>query len=514
MIQRVQPDQETANHDLRGRRHAGVLLHVTSLPDPYGIGDPGPAAHDWVDALRRAQQSCWQILPLGPTGAGNSPYSALSAFAFNPDLVSPDNLLRNALLRRDDLATAAFLPGRVDYRRVRMFKARLLNLAWERFQAGAARELASGFEQFCMDKSEWLDDFALFMALREATSGKPWTQWPREMALRRPSTLRQAYSELRDSIDRHRFAQFLLHRQWMQLRQHAHQRGIRIIGDLPIFVSGESADVWAHPELFQLDRHRQPTAVAGVPPDLFSRTGQRWDNPLYNWNAMRTQGYAWWISRFRAMFEQVDAVRIDHFRGFEACWTIPAHAPTAQIGRWVKTPGMELFRAVTAALGNLPVIAEDLGEITPEVEALRDAMGFPGMRVLQFAFGGDADSPHLPHNHLRNSVVYTATHDNDTSAGWFRTLHAKARRHLRAYLPDIDQNPSWALTRLAWGSVADHAIVPLQDLLGLGSRARMNVPGRPEGNWRWRLEDDQLASTHLDRLAELTTLFGRAPRSK
>jgi 4-alpha-glucanotransferase len=491
------------------KRDAGVLMHVTSLPGPHGIGDLGAAAYAWIDALRRARQTWWQVLPLGPPGEGSSPYNATSAFAGNSSLISPEATLRDGLINRTDLPTTTFPAGRVDYGPVTRSKAQVLSRAWERFRAGAAQKLRDCFDQFREANGAWLDDYTLFTALKEATGNKPWAGWPRDLVLRKPAALREARRELEDAIARHRFAQFLFHRQWGQLRRYAHDHGIRVMGDLPIFVSAESADVWARPELFRLDRYRRPTVVAGVPPDYFSATGQRWGNPLYDWKAMRREGYQWWIARFRSTLAMVDAVRIDHFRGFEACWEIPARAPTAATGRWVKTPGADLFRMLCSAMGRLPFVAEDLGLITPDVSALRDELGLPGMRVLQFAFGGGADSPHLPHNHVRECVAYTGTHDNDTCAGWFRTLSAKGRRHLREYLPSGDADVAWAMLWLTWSSVADRAIAPIQDVLGLGSDARMNTPGRSTGNWRWRLADRQLTCEHLDRLGELTAVFGR-----
>jgi 4-alpha-glucanotransferase len=493
------------------KRSAGLLLHVTSLPGPYGVGDLGPDARRWVDALARGGQSWWQILPLGPPGAGDSPYQCYSAFAGNPLLISPDVLIEDGLLRRADVGGATFpSPGRVDFPRVRLFKEHMLRLAWERFR-GHPGKLAGPLESFRQQHATWLDDFSLFMALKEHHPNKSWSDWPRDLVVRRPAALNAARRELADAVGRHQFEQFLFFRQLDALRQYARGKGVRLIGDLPIFISPESSDVWASPHLFRLDKHRRPTHVAGVPPDYFSETGQRWGNPLYHWPAMRKDGFRWWVERFRATLAQVDLVRIDHFRGFAACWEIPAHLPTAIGGRWVKAPGDELFAAARAALGTLPFIAEDLGVITPDVESLRDSLGLPGMKVLQFAFGDSSANAFLPHNYPRNTVVYTGTHDNDTTAGWFRSLKAGEKKNVRRYAPQIDGHPAWELTRLAWSSVADLAVAPVQDVLELGSPARMNVPGRGTGNWRWRMTPDQLSPALIDRLGELTRTYGRAP---
>jgi 4-alpha-glucanotransferase len=470
-----------------------------------------------VDALARAGQTLWQTLPLAPPGEGNSPYQAFSAFAGNPLLISPDFLMRDGLLRRSDLGQP-FPPGRVDFDRVAPFKWRLLSLAWERFNGGgggaaAGRALRSAFDRFQRDHAPWLDDYTLFMALKDAHGGAGWIDWSPEFIRRDDGALRAARRAQGDAIGRHAFGQFLFHRQLADLRRHARSRGVRLVGDLPIFVSYDSTDVWANPHLFLLDRHRRPTAVAGVPPDAFCETGQRWGNPLYNWTAMRREKYAWWVARLRAALDQADLVRFDHFRGFEAFWRVPAASPTAATGRWVKGPGRELFDALRSAIGELPVIAEDLGVITPPVEALRDSLGLPGMRVLQFAFGGDdPDNPHLPHNHVPHSVAYTGTHDNDTTVGWYASLRPRERRHVRRYLPDATEarRAAWPMIRETWKSVAALAIAPVQDVLALGSVARMNTPGTAAGNWRWRAPDGFDRGAWVDQLADLTDLYGRA----
>jgi 4-alpha-glucanotransferase len=420
--------------------------------------------------------------------------------------------MREGLVEKRELAGVELAEGRVDYRRVRVFKEWVLAQAWERFRGRWGHRLKSEFERFCGEQSEWLDDFALFMALREAHGGRHWAEWGEELARRRPGALKGAKRELAEAVGRHRFTQFLFDRQLQALRGYAGSKGVRLIGDLPIFVSADSADVWGNRGLFLLDGAGRPKFVAGVPPDYFSRTGQRWGNPVYDWGAMRRQGFAWWVSRLRAALRQVDVVRIDHFRGFEAYWRIPAGARTAERGRWVKAPGEALFETLRRKLGGLPFIAEDLGLITAEVEALRESFGLPGMRVLQFAFGGGAGDKFLPHNHERNTVVYTGTHDNDTTAGWFASLSRGQREVVRRYAPEIGDDAgkaAWGLLRMAWSSVADLAVAPLQDVLGLGSSARMNRPGTARGNWRWRFTEEQVKGETLDRLRELTSLYNR-----
>ncbi|HEY2588315.1 MAG TPA: 4-alpha-glucanotransferase [Tepidisphaeraceae bacterium] len=493
------------------RRSGGVLMHVTSLPGPYGIGDLGPSAHAWVDALADAGQAWWQVLPLGPAGEGNSPYNCYSAFAGNPNLISPDALVAEGLVTRSDLRTLPSKADRADFGRSSHFRRELLDLAWRNFRGGAARKLRGGFDQFRSESAAWLDDFSLFMALREAHAGQSWTQWPKDLVLRRAPALREARQKLRDEIDRQQFSQFLFFRQLGHLRDHAKRRGVKLIGDVPIFVSPESADVWANPHLFRLDAHRRPKVVAGVPPDYFSKTGQRWGNPLYNWPAHQRENFRWWVARVRASLAQADLLRIDHFRGFAACWEIPASAPTAQKGRWVKSPGEAMLRTFQKELGGLPLIAEDLGLITPDVEALRDGFGLPGMRVLQFAFGGDSANPHLPHNAVPNSIMYTGTHDNDTTTGWWRSAPKDQKAKARRYAPGLEKDIPCEMIRLAWASVSNVAITPVQDLLGLGSKARMNTPGQAEGNWGWRMPETAKVDRPLERLAELTELYGRRP---
>jgi 4-alpha-glucanotransferase len=485
-------------------------LHPTSLPGPYGIGDLGPVAFAWVDALVRARQTWWQVLPLGPTGYGDSPYQSFSAFAGNPYLISPELLVRDGLLENRDLQGANFPTHHVAYGPVIEFKVALLRKAWDKFKAGLAPTLRQPFDAFSTQQARWLDDYALFMALKDAHGGAGWLNWPVDLLRRAPAALTDARKQHSHAMGYHKFSQFLFFRQWQSVLSYAHQKGIKLMGDCPIFVSADSADVWANPELFRLDEKHKPIVVAGVPPDYFSATGQLWGNPLYDWDKLRQTGYAWWIARIRATLEQVDLIRLDHFRGFEAYWEVPAGKPTAEVGRWVKGPGGDLFEKLRAALGGkLPLIAEDLGLITHEVEALRERFALPGMRILQFAFGGAAEHRFLPHNYDRNTVVYTGTHDNDTTVGWFKTLNDHERRYLRRYAPHAEEEGAWGLLRMAWASVADYALAPLQDVLNLGTEARMNMPGRSTGNWGWRFTREMLRDDLLDHLADLTDVYWR-----
>jgi len=497
-------------------RASGVLLHVTSLPSPYGVGDVGPAAYAWVDRLADAGQGWWQVLPLGPTGCGHSPYQSLSSFAGNLLVLSPDQLQEDGLLHARDWEGRHFPSESVDFESVSRFKERLLHHAWQKFRNGANGELHQAFEQFCEEKAARLAEPALFMALRVRYQGAPFYEWPEDLARREPKALEKARRELAEPIDRFRFGQFMLLRHWAMLKDYANRRGIRVLGDLPIFVSPDSADLWANPELFLLDERLHPRVVAGVPPDYFSADGQLWGNPIYDWEALRKTGYRWWIDRLQAPLEYLDAVRIDHFRGFEAAWHIPAGASTPASGQWVAGPGADFFDKVRRALGRLPLLAEDLGVITPAVTALRDQFQLPGMRVLQFAFNGDPDNPHLPQHFAHNSVVYTGTHDNDTTRGWYEALPEHERRNLWKTLQRQPSDPgeaTWELIRLAWSSASALAIAPLQDLLALGSKARMNVPGCAEGQWRWRCGDEVLTDACWQQLRELTQATGRLASS-
>jgi 4-alpha-glucanotransferase len=488
-------------------RASGVLLHVTSLPSPYGVGDLGPTAFSWIDRLGHAQQTCWQALPMGPIGYNNSPYQPLSSFAGNVLLISPDWLIEDELLKISDCTHQLFPPTVVDYAAVVSFKSRLIETAWKRFEAGGRAELRTAYEQFCYDQKHWLDDYAIFRALKSKFGNIHYLGWPAELINRDSVALERVRRELADEIGKITFAQFLVFLQADRLKSHAQKNGLSLIGDLPFFISGDSSDIWSHPELFLLDEQRQPRFVAGVPPDYFSARGQLWGNPLYNWETLRRSGYRWWIARLRSLLRHVDVIRLDHFRGFAAAWHVPAGAVTAEIGKWVPGPGAEFFDAVYKELGRLPFIAEDLGMITPDVYALRDQFHLPGMRVLQFAFDGQAENPHLPENFVRNTVVYTGTHDNPPTRGWFEDLAADQREKVWNYLRQrrvMSSDAAHALMEVAWSSKAELAIAPLQDLLNLGKEARMNVPGRSEDNWRWRCTQGMLSDEAFDWLSRLT----------
>lgn len=502
-------------------RSSGVLLHPTCLPGRFGVGDLGDEAHKFVDFLAASGQSLWQVLPLGPTGFGDSPYQCFSAFAGNTLLVSPERLVAEGLLGDEDLARApSFHEEKVDFGSAIEFKNALLRRAFERFKQTTDRGLRAYFEHFTQQAAGWLEDYALYRALKDAQGGKAWNEWEPELARREPSALAAAGEHLRDAVDAHRFYQFLFFRQWAALKSYAHAHGIKLVGDIPIFVARDSADVWMNPDQFKLDEAGNPLVVAGVPPDYFSATGQLWGNPIYNWDRMRADGFRWWIERVRATLDIFDIVRVDHFRGFAASWEIPGGDKTAERGRWVEVPGRELFTAIKNALGDLPIIAEDLGVITPDVEALRDDFGLPGMRILQFAFGGDTKCIDLPHNYIQNSVVYTGTHDNDTTVGWFTSVagegstrdEAQIERERQFCLDYLDSDGSvihWDFVRAVLASVADTAIVPLQDLLGIGTEARMNLPNSTSGNWAWRYTAGALTPEIGERLKKLTELYGR-----
>jgi 4-alpha-glucanotransferase len=491
------------------------------------VGDLGAEAYRFVDWLVTARQSLWQVLPLGPTGYGDSPYASFSSHAGNPLLIDLAKLVELGDLAAQDLASIpAFPADHVDYGWVIPFKMDLLRRAAERFDQRATGERRAAFEAFCAAKSHWLDDYALFMALKEAHGGAMWNTWDLETVQREPHALALAKARLADQIQFQQYAQFQFFDQWASLRRYANERGIRIIGDVPIFVAPDSADAWAAPDIFFMDQEGQLTVVAGVPPDYFSPTGQRWGNPLYRWDVLAAEGYRWWIQRIQSVLELVDILRIDHFRGFQDYWEIPASEPTAIHGRWLPGPGFALFEALSSVLGeDLPIIAEDLGLITDEVRALRDRAGLPGMKVLHFAFDGDPTHEYLPHNYGSDSVVYLGTHDNDTTLGWFRSRGEQERAFVLRYLGrDVDSrvrawgaDPSDAdvdivgsLMRLALASVSSTAVVTVQDLLRLGSEARMNTPGTSSGNWQWRFQPGTLDEALADELAEMTLVYGRA----
>ncbi|HZI18974.1 MAG TPA: 4-alpha-glucanotransferase [Pyrinomonadaceae bacterium] len=506
-------------------RTCGILLHPTSLPGRFGVGDLGPEAYRFVDFLAAAGQHLWQVLPLGPTGYGDSPYQCFSAFAGNALLVSPEALEGDGLLSGEDLSGAPDFPeGRVDYGGANRLKGTLLARAFENFRAGAGGDaLRAEFDSFRAEHASWLDDYALYRALKSERQERAWTEWEEELVRREAGALEAARARLSNEVEAVGFQQFLFFRQWSALKAYANERDISVIGDIPIFVAHDSADVWARPRLFKLDELGRARVVAGVPPDYFSRTGQLWGNPLYDWDRMREDGFRWWVERARALLRMVDIVRIDHFRGFAAYWEIPGGDETAERGRWAEAPGRELFEAIGRALGVLPIIAEDLGFITPDVIELRDRFDFPGMRILQFGFSTDSTNKDLPHNYVRNSVVYTGTHDNDTAVGWFTSDPGGAasvrsaaqvereKQFCLAYLDTGGSEINWDFIRAAYGSAADTALVPLQDVLGLGSGARMNTPATTSGNWAWRFRDGDLSDETGARLRRLAELYGRHP---
>ncbi|MDE3088337.1 MAG: 4-alpha-glucanotransferase [Chloroflexota bacterium] len=499
-------------------RRSGVLLHPTSLPSRFGIGDLGNAAYRFVDFLAAARQSYWQVLPLSPTGFGDSPYQTLSAFAGNPMLISPEKLIEIGHLSEDDVRDAPNFPDdRVDFGPVIQYKTSLLDRAFANFRARAADAPRAAFARFCSEQAAWLDDFALFMALKEKHDHSSWHEWKHDLATRQPTALARARESLAEEIEKQKYQQWQFDEQWLAVKRYANERGIRIIGDIPIFVSDDSADVWSNPHLYRLDKNLLPTVVSGVPPDYFTATGQLWGHPLYRWDVMAADGYAWWIARFRAAFLFADVARIDHFRGFYNYWEVPAGAPNAVKGRWLRAPGAELFRAVTAALGDVAIIAEDLGDFDTEsragVTAQQNEFGFPGMKVVQFAFSSGPSDPFLPHNFTRDFVAYTGTHDNDTAVGWYQESSTERERdYARKYMRCDGSDIAWDLVRLTWASVANTAMTTAQDLLGLGHAARMNTPstiGPP--NWCWRVLPGALNDAVAVRLLEVTAIYGRAP---
>ena len=503
-------------------RASGILLHPTSLPGAYGMGEIGPEAHRWLAHLNAMSQKLWQVLPLGPTGYADSPYQTLSTFAGNPMLISIAALREEGLLQEPDVKAFPRLPlGQVDYGAAIPARSRVLQKAATSFPRRAPAALKAGLTAFEEKSASWLEDFALFAVLKAAHGGGPWVDWPLPLVNREKGALAAARKQYAKEIRHIKILQYLFHHQWDTLRREAKTRGVSIIGDIPIFVAHDSADVWCHPELFFLEKNGRPSVIAGVPPDYFSQTGQRWGNPLYRWNNHEERDFSWWIDRLRSSFQLYDIVRIDHFRGFAANWEIPASEPTAVKGRWVPGPGKKLFEAARQALGTLPIIAEDLGVITPDVDALRDGLGFPGMRILQFAFGDDPKAAEFrPESYPPNCVVYTGTHDNDTTVGWYRsepgrdsTRNAeqisREQHNVRTYLSSDGKQIHWDLIALALRSAANTAIYPLQDVLGLGSEARMNVPGRESGNWSWRFQWNQLTPEIEQRLGRLTREAGR-----
>lgn len=497
-------------------RTSGILLHPTSLPGPFGIGDLGPAAHRFVDFLAAAGQGLWQMLPTGPTGYGESPYSCTSAFACNPLLISPEHLLEEGWIAPEDLQVPDFPRDQVDFHRVIPWKRALISRAVHGFHARASDTDRADYAAFRAQHADWLEDYALFHALKAHQGYRPWTLWHDDFVQRDPAALARWSRAHAHELEAQCLTQYLLARQWSALRDHAHRRGIRLIGDIPIFVAHDSSEVWTHREWFQLDAAGQPTVVAGVPPDYFSATGQRWGNPLYDWPRLAADGYRFWVQRLRRLLELVDLVRIDHFRGFAAYWEIPSHEETAVNGRWVTGPGMALFEALRTALGDgLPLIAEDLGIITEDVEALRDALDLPGMAILQFGFEDTPDglgrSSFLPHHHRQRLAVYTGTHDNNTVLGWWAGLDPVTQQHARRYLNSDGTAIQWDFIRAALGSVAAFAVFPMQDVLGLGAEACMNRPSTIQGNWLWRYRDEMVTEEAAEQLRLLSRLYSRLP---
>ncbi|HEX8251790.1 MAG TPA: 4-alpha-glucanotransferase [Thermoanaerobaculia bacterium] len=495
-----------------GLRAAGVLLHPTSLPGSYGIGELGDEVIGFLDWAQSAGMRIWQVLPLNPPGYGASPYGCLSSFAGNPMLISPQRLLQEELLDPDDVADLPrFSDEHVEFASVEPYKMALLRTSWKRFQERATAEQRAALEAFVngAEQREWLHGYTLYMTLKERAGGGPWWEWSPEFVARDAKALSRAKKAHADDLRFWEYVQFTFFKQWEVVREAARARGIRIMGDVPIYVAGDSADVWSNRDLFQLDERGMPTVVAGVPPDYFSATGQRWGNPLYRWDVMRENDFRWWVARVRTNLRLADVIRLDHFRGFAAYWEIPAEEPTAVHGRWMPGPGIALFDALRTALGELPLVAEDLGFITEDVHELRRSIGLPGMKILQFAFAQN-DSPHLPHRYDPQTVAYTGTHDNDTAQGWFEHASAEERENALAYLGCTNaEDIAWGLIRTAYTSVAETAIVPVQDILSLGSDARMNTPGAGDGNWSWRLPPGALTHDSALRLRRLATLTGR-----
>ena len=498
---------------MKFNRSGGILLHPTSLPGPYGIGDLGLQAYRFVDWLASTGCKLWQVLPLGPTGYGDSPYQCFSAFAGNPYLISFDGLIEDGLLTQADLADMPnFNASRVDFGLLIPWKLELLLKAFSRFRS-ASDDLRNEFDKFCAENASWLDDYALFMSIKEANGGGAWNEWGEDQRKHKKSAIDKARKEYTESILRYSFYQFIFFRQWNKLRAYANERDIKIIGDIPIFIAYDSADAWSNQKLFFLGEDSQPTVVAGVPPDYFSATGQLWGNPLYRWSVHKKTGYAWWLERFRSVLGLVDIVRVDHFRGFAGYWEIPFGQPTAEHGRWVDGPGSDFFKAMNEGLledenSKLPIIAEDLGVITPDVVDLRDSFNLPGMKVLQFGFD-KADNPFLPHNYVSNCVAYTGTHDNDTAWGWYATAPEYEKDFAHRYLRVDGSEFAWDLIRSIWSSVAVYAVTPMQDALSLGTEARMNFPSKLGGNWEWRMSESDLSDELSGKFRELNRLYLR-----
>ena len=493
-------------------RSSGILFHPTSLPGKYGIGTLGKEAYAFIDFLKKSKQKLWQIFPLGPTGYGDSPYQSFSSFAGNPYLIDFDLLIEAHLLSEEDLRDIFFGDNEehIDYGAIYNQKYPLLRKAYENFKSSDNNEMKGSLENFKRENSSWLNDYSLYISLKNHFNGLPWNEWAQDIKNREDGAMHHYRNELADDIEYHNFIQFLFFKQWGDVKRYANENGIKIIGDIPIFVAADSSDAWANPEIFLFDKERKPVKVAGVPPDYFSATGQLWGNPLYNWEKLKETNYSWWVERVRANLSTCDIIRIDHFRGFEAYWAVPYGDDTAINGQWEPGPGIDLFNAIKSQLGELPIIAEDLGLMTQGVIDLREATGFPGMKILGFAFDSGEENDYLPHTYTKNCVVYTGTHDNDTLVGWFQKAKEEDRQFARDYLNSrADDEIHWDAIRGAWSSVACMAISPVQDFLGLGSEARINTPGVASGNWQWRLKQGVLNNELAERIAKLTKIYSR-----
>jgi 4-alpha-glucanotransferase len=491
-------------------RASGILLHPTSLPGHYGIGTLGREAMDFIDFLARAKQKFWQILPLGPTGFADSPYQCFSSFAGNPLLIDLDLLVQEKLLKTSDLIPLkGFGDGPVDFGKLILLKYPVLRKAEANFNANATEEQREAFQHFVKKNNGWLDDYSLFMSLKEVFGQKPWLEWDKPLKQRNEKELIKYRTSLHEEIVFHQFLQYLFFGQWTRIREHAREQNIRIIGDIPLYIAMDSAEAWSRPELFDFDHEKNPVAVGGVPPDYFSQTGQLWGNPLFRWDLHKKTGYEWWINRVRWNQTLYDIIRIDHFRGFAAYWSVPYGEKTAVNGKWIPGPGKDLFKAIHETLGNIPIIAEDLGVITEDVVELRDSFGLPGMKILQFAFDSGEENDYIPHNFTRNCIVYTGTHDNDTLSGWFGKAKKEDRQYVLDYLNSDGKNIVWDFIRLAYASVAYTAVIPMQDLLVLGSETRMNLPGTTVNNWMWRMKPGQASAGLAAELARLVKLYGR-----
>ena len=493
-------------------RSSGILFHPTSLPGKYGIGTLGKEAYAFIDFLKKSRQKLWQIFPLGPTGYGDSPYQSFSSFAGNPYLIDFDLLIEAHLLSEEDLRDVFFGDNEeyIDYGAIYNQKYPLLRKAYENFKSSDNHEMRENLEHFKRENASWLNDYSLYISLKNHFNGLPWNEWAHDIKNREHGAMEHYRNELTDDIEYHNFIQFLFFKQWNDVKRYANENGIKIIGDIPIFVAADSSDAWANPEIFLFDEERKPVKVAGVPPDYFSATGQLWGNPLYNWQKLKETNYSWWVERVRANLSTCDIIRIDHFRGFEAYWAVPYGDDTAINGQWEPGPGIDLFNAIKSQLGELPIIAEDLGLMTQGVIDLREATGFPGMKILGFAFDSGEENDYLPHTYTKNCVVYTGTHDNDTLIGWFQKAKEEDRQFARDYLNSrSDDEIHWDAIRGAWSSVANMAISPVQDFLGLGSEARINTPGVAAGNWQWRLRHGVLTDELAERIAKLTRVYSR-----